>query len=702
MLQLEMHMIFVHLAFLLFLDSVSSIESNCNSSQSVSTCFCQVLADIHLGGYSLFNGVVQCRKVENGTADEPFLDPLYCVTAKNNGSSNSDFVAGRCPFTGGFTQKSVLRGEVSRLTDTVCGRFKRSGTLCGRCMNGYAVSLNTYDLRCVHKKNCKNSIWVIHFVIEFIGVTIFFLLLLFLNVQVTAECASASLLLVQIIALPINIIAIRRDWDVVENNNKTSSILSSLVQIFYGIWNLDIPTGIVYPFCVPGNITPLQAFALKYTTSVFPLVLIFISYLLIKMYERNFRIIIFLWKPFRQFWLRFRRRLDSRATIIDVFASFLLLSYTRLSHISFILLSPTKIYTFNNTNRGRGLLYDGSVPYFGEEHRFYGVLAILILVFLVLPPPLLLTFYQFRWFQVFLTRLKFNSHLLGLFIHSFQRGYKDGNNGSRDLRFFSATYFAFRIIAFALYSFVSDYFVLYFCIHGISIVFALLLTILKPFKCDYFNKAEICMSLLIGFISAAAIQNNLGIVFTSPSQVSAWILFISLSVPGVYMVIYIGLWLFKKLYTLNKGKILRQLENPLNEVEDDPTENLVNPTTGSRVRRFIENAIISNSPSTLVPDRLSNPSMYSDLEYEWFPEEQYTDTDTQTVTETTTNASTGATGSTHPRSTYTDRNTVSSIPTNSTNPPTQQRVKNTRPLSLHSIKLGELSHKLGHTQHNTS
>ena len=37
-----------------------------------------------------------------------------------------------------------------------CKHFNRNGPLCGKCMSGYAVSVNTYDLKCVPQQDCSN------------------------------------------------------------------------------------------------------------------------------------------------------------------------------------------------------------------------------------------------------------------------------------------------------------------------------------------------------------------------------------------------------------------------------------------------------------------------------------------------------------------------------------------------------------------
>lgn len=672
---------------------------SCSESDSISTCFCdnEVKAK-----RNIFGGVVQC--LANQTAS---VIPLYCVTTFDG--NHSMYVAGRCPFAGSYLNGTRLEGMIANLTESMCAKSKRIGTLCGKCRENYSLSLNTPDLQCIEKAKCRHYYWAVYFITEFAGVTIFYLVILSLNIRLTSECAIGSLLFAQIIALPINIIYFERDWASVLDGNTVDRIkgLSSFFQVVYGIWNLDIPTGVIIPLCVPDDgITALKAFAIQYSASVCPLILISISFVLIKLYECNFSFVVWVSRPCRHFWLRFRRKIDTRATIIDIFASFLILSYTKLTYTSFILLAPTKLYNIEGLELShKALLYDGSILYFSSEHTMYAVLAICVLCFFVLPPPLLLLFYQFHWFQVVLTKCRMDSHLLHLFVHSFQRGYKDGSNDqSKDLRWVSSiNFFVIRILVFALYSFVGDYYMLYYVLHFVALVYVFIFAAIRPLKNNYFNIVECFMGLLLSFTTVTTINNSILLTYTVPSIYFAVIISICFSFPIVYMTGYLMVSCLRKFYAKNKAKILRQLDaDSTDEDEAGEQDQLVNQQTGSshRVRHLIHNILANHSLSSplteRVPDRISNPGDYSDLDYEWYPEEQYTDTDTGT-----TRSSGTATGSTFPRSTYSEQNTGQSstagmssntqrnVPSSSQLrlPPVRNRP---RPTSLRSIKLSNL------------
>ena len=74
--------------------------------------------------------------------------------------------------------------------------------------------------------------------------------------------------------------------------------IALLVTSLYGIWNLDVICFVYTPFCLLSHTQTLHILALDYLIAVYPLLLIGLSYLLVVLYDRNIRIIVWPWKPF--------------------------------------------------------------------------------------------------------------------------------------------------------------------------------------------------------------------------------------------------------------------------------------------------------------------------------------------------------------------------------------------------------------------
>ena len=128
--------------------------------------------------------------------------------------------------------------------------------------------------------------------------------------------------------------------------------------------------------CTHAEMTNIQALALDYIIAVYPLILIAVTYILVELHDWGFRPIIWLWKPFHRCFVRFRRQWDIRTSLLDAFATFLLLSYTKLLSVSFDLLFPMSITdVYGHTFSSMYLYYDATVEYFGNEHLPYGIMA---------------------------------------------------------------------------------------------------------------------------------------------------------------------------------------------------------------------------------------------------------------------------------------------------------------------------------------
>ena len=85
-------------------------------------------------------------------------------------------------------------------------------------------------------------------------------------------------------------------------------VLAKAFASFLGIWNLDFFRSVYSPFCLNPHTDTLHVMALDYLIAIYPLLLIGLSYLLVLFYDHNFRLVVFLCKPFVSLNIRFRRQ----------------------------------------------------------------------------------------------------------------------------------------------------------------------------------------------------------------------------------------------------------------------------------------------------------------------------------------------------------------------------------------------------------
>ena len=135
-----------------------------------------------------------------------------------------------------------------------------------------------------------------------------------------------------------------------------------VVVTIYDVWNLNVfPRFYVPPFCMTNHFTMFQGMALEYITAFYPLILIVLLYVSIKLHNWNFRPLVYCWKPFLKCFLRFRRSIDRNTSVIDVFVTFIVLSYWKLLVVVWIFLCSQPLYN------GRGEKLSTSVMAFSTS-----------------------------------------------------------------------------------------------------------------------------------------------------------------------------------------------------------------------------------------------------------------------------------------------------------------------------------------------
>ena len=209
----------------------------------------------------------------------------------------------------------------------------------------------------------------------------------------------------------------------------------------------------------------------------------------------NCRLVVWLWKPFLRCCIRFQRQWDIQSSLVDAFATFLLLSYVKLLSVSFDTLIPTTVWDSRKVRQPTVLYYNGTVKYFSKEHLPYAVLAIAVLLVFTLLPILLLCLYPCRCFQRLLNRCNCRCQALHMFMDAFQGSYKNGTNGTRDCRYFAALYLITRVavhtsLAFSSVSFTNS-------VVAVLALVVFLLSYFHPYKIKIHNQLDIIFVLIV-------------------------------------------------------------------------------------------------------------------------------------------------------------------------------------------------------------
>ena len=432
----------------------------------------------------------------------------YCVTSSGDGSNTS--VVGRCLVVlyHGETLLSQVGAyvkvfpNISDQDQQTCGYLNRRGQLCGKCKHGHFVSAYSYDVKC---HNCTSTLWsgvVKYLCIAYLPLTVFLCVVIVFRISVTSPVMNAPVLLCQLFSLPFVL-----KYSLIRYMNSNVLYYLKFLATVYGIWSLDFFRIVIPPICLPLN--TVHIIALDYLVAVYPLFLLVCVYVLLTAHDRGCRLVVWLWKPFLWCTTRLRQSWNIRHSIIDAFATFLLLSYIKLLNTSFAILTYAGIHDDRGSLVGYFLYYDATMKFLGPQHLPFAILAILVLLVGTLFPLLLLLLYPMQWFQKCLNKCHLNSPGLQIFMECFQGYYHDRTDGGWECRYFAAVYPALRIATYVLYSITLGHlFYVVFILLCVSVVVIVLLV--QPYKKPYalYNKLDAFMlSLVTVFITCILVTD---------------------------------------------------------------------------------------------------------------------------------------------------------------------------------------------------
>lgn len=101
---------------------------------------------------------------------------------------------------------------------------------------------------------------------------------------------------------------------------------------------------IIPPFCISAGLGTLDVVAMEYIIALYPLLLIVAICKLIQFHDNGCKILVILWLPCRWCFSKLSWNIDLRSSMIDAFATFLLLTYSKLIFVTYSLLASTAYY----------------------------------------------------------------------------------------------------------------------------------------------------------------------------------------------------------------------------------------------------------------------------------------------------------------------------------------------------------------------
>ena len=518
----------------------------------------------------------------------------YCMTYDNE---TGEVRAGGCINTifrnDSYESYYPLPINVSDLNDQVCGPSNSKGLLCGECQDGFAASA-LWTIFCINCTNAANG-WIKYAAVEYLPLTVVFMLIIIFAINIVSGPINSFIFFSQVFALIPQLIFTVLYQKVQDSSTLHTPIGSvnrspgTVAVTLYDAWNLNVSPRVYIPFfCLTNHLTRFQETALEYVKAFYPLVLIILLYVGIKLHNWNFRPVVYCWKPFLKPFLRFRRIIDPKTSVIDVFATFILLSYGTLTLAIILFLVPQPLYNGQGQKLSTSVMhYSTSTLFFHKEHLPLAIFSIFVSLTFIAVPPIVLLFYQASSFQKCLTLCKLNSQALRIFVEIFQGCYKDGRNGTRDCRYFAGFYFILRIFAliFSSTGLINESVLFYWFI-------ALLFAVVQPYKEYVYNVIDAVMFGLMGTIYYLIVWS---MEYSQSHGHSSTPLLVLIEVlywlPLLYLVLFIVYWVLDRktscVQKLKSHKLLRSLFQVQEEqrvyLDDAVPHRLLNPEEYERL-----------------------------------------------------------------------------------------------------------------------
>ena len=395
-----------------------------------------------------------------------------------------------------------------KLDKAVCGE-SRTGTVCGKCADGYTTHFHSPNFECypVNDSLCKIG-WLFYILSELVPVTVVFITVIVFNISFTSGAVNGFILYSQL----LNSLYI----DVVRHSHlplpDALTVLREGYRFVYRILNLNFFQIEKLSFCLWPQASAIDMIAFKYITLAYALVLVIV-------------VVLFMNKCGGRCLGRRCRITTVKSSIIHGVSAFLVLCYSQCVKISLELVNSFPLHAREGSNLilQRRVWLNGNIVNFSAEHLPYALPALFCLLTIGVFPPVLLLVYPLSNKLLALFGLEESKIILCLsrtirisslkpLLDSFQGCFKD------NLRFFAGLYFLYRWIAPLLRVIPLSGYSRVFTAMEVVIIFILVLhTICQPYakKChntiDTLLFANLAIVNAFTFMRYHAVHDKLGV-----------------------------------------------------------------------------------------------------------------------------------------------------------------------------------------------
>ena len=405
-------------------------------------------------GFTYNDKEAQCECLVNRTHHSPaiggcelasfqaYFNQFYWIGYDSDNAT--DLLTSSCPYQYCYDdhipQDQLLPQHANKTTldQFVCGDRSRTGLLCGRCVDGYSVALNSPTFSCHHCRNHYLGILYL-FLSYIVPVTGLFCFIMAYNVRMTTGPIGAFLFFSQIISSQYRFAFVYS----LKGSSDDSLAATNVVVTLYSITNLEFFNHNVFSYCLFPSAGTVDIISFNLLLSFYPVILIFGYFLLRRYCNCKYRF-------FRTFRL-------STKSVTHGICAFLVLCFAKINVLAFGILKSANLSYINGPMFRRVVFLQGDIEYFKDaKYNVYAAGSLITIVTVLLFPTLILVLHPimisvssyFKWGDSkcveFVNKILLINKLKPV-LDSFQGDYKD------NLSFFAGLHsFLYRIIFFTI------------------------------------------------------------------------------------------------------------------------------------------------------------------------------------------------------------------------------------------------------------
>ena len=361
----------------------------------------------------------------------------YCITYSGQ---DGLYYGGICPLRYKVNNSDRLFSELPTdpelLEDAMCGTYNRKGFQCAECIDGYGPAVYSLDRACADCSQFSTfSAVCLYLLADFVPITLFFFIVLVFRISITSGPMLGFVMFSQGFSVAIEYDANIYSYFHSHVSEDFRPIVEAMMATFESC-NLRFLKAFIPAFCISESLTGIHVMMLSSLASLYPVVLVLISFFLMELHAKNYTLIKLLWKPIGFVVNKTNVKVPASDALIHAFATFILLSSTTNMFSFYAMTENVPIFRSTDHTVYKSVLYfDESVEFLSATHIPFLAIALVQCFFLVVVPSLVLFIYPTRLYRLLSECMSARKQqAIRTFAEALHSSFKDGLKGTRDYR----------------------------------------------------------------------------------------------------------------------------------------------------------------------------------------------------------------------------------------------------------------------------